>query len=408
MNSAFYLSRVPALKMTALGALSLFCLSSCFDKEDGDKKPAEQPTATPSPADGDALAQAREALFNEALYELANKVTDPAIFPDLNEEVKVLLEQMETYYAELAKGPKGTMERTRLSLQIASTLMNLNSGKAFDAYTTAQNELKSMPEAIRDSDDGKHCASDIENGLGACLLAQRKPLEAMPHFEAALAIAEAQFEAVAPAEGAEVPQGEVAPDLSRKATDVLDCLRCLGDCQMLAEDPEEARATYLRGQEVVTRLKVLSSSMSISYVKLLRALGNLENAGGRPKEALAAWATGAQICKQLNNSSPRLDVKAQTLRCYNTLIPAIQAVANSVNAAAAQEPAADKEAEADIQTEPITPELKAAAEAAANPPAAPVVAPESVMPDAVVPAAAPAPAPASGKHGKPGNKRKRR
>lgn len=389
----------PAFRMAAVSVLSLFCLNSCFDKEETEK-PAEtaEPAAQPEPEAPaptvDTLAEAREALFNEAVYELAQKVTDPAIFPELNEEVKVLLERMENYYAELSKSPEGSMERTRLALQIASTLRNLNSGKAYDAYTRAQNELAALSEDIRNSDDGKRCAGDIENGLGSCLLMQNKTADALPHYEAALAIAQAQFDAVAPAEDAEPKQGEVDPDLSRKATDLLDSIRCLGDCQRIADDPEEARTTYMKGQETVVRLKVLSSSMSISYVKLLTALGNLDNAAGRSKEALAAWVQAANICKQLNNSSPRLDVKAETKRCYDALIPAIQAVANALNAAAEeQQGATDNNA----QTEPITPELKAAAEEAAqDAPAAPA--------PAAAPAAKPAPAPA-----KPApNKRKRK
>lgn len=399
MKSFTSFSRVPALQLTALGALSLFCLNSCDDKEQEDKAPettTEAPAATPVETPVDTMAQTRDALFNEMLFGLTSKVTDPAVFPELNEEVKVLLEQMENYYAEMAKGPEGTMERTKMALQIASTLRNLNSGKALDAYTRAQDELKALPEELRNGDEGKRCESDIENGLGACLLMQSKVADALPHYEAALTIAQARFDAVAPAEDAEPKEGEVDPDLSAKATDLLDSIRCLGDCQRFADDPEEARTTYMKGQELVTRLKVLSSSMSISYVKLLTALGNLDNAAGRSKEALSAWVMGANICKQLNNSSPRLDVKAETKRCYDALIPAIQAVANALNAANAEQPAA-AEGNADIQTEPITPELKAAAEEAAKD-----------APQEPAPAAAPAPAPAKPAPAKPANRRKRK
>lgn len=378
-------SRASVLSLTALSVLSLFALNSCNDKEE-EAKP-EEPAAAPAPEPAaDTLAQAREALFNEALYELAQKVTDPAVFPELNEEVKVLLERMEAYYTELAKGAEGSMERTRLALQIAGTLRDLNSfQKGFDAYTRAMGEFNALPEDIRTGADGQRCLSDIESGLGACLLAQNKVAEALPHYEAALATAAAQFEALAPAEDAEPKQGEVDPALSRCATDYLDCIRCLGDCQRAADDPEEARTTYMKGQEAATRLKVLSSSMSISYVKLLTALGNLDNAAGRAKEALTAWVTAANICKQLNNSSPRLDVKAETKRCYDALIPAIQAVA------AGMQPAEQPAAEDNAVTEPITPELKAAAaEAAKEAPAAPVAAPAPVAKPAA-PAAKPAP-----------------
>ena len=276
MKSFASLSRVPALKLTALGALSLFCLNACDDKEE-QATPTDAAAEAPAPeaaeAPVDTQAQARETLFNEMLFELLGKVTDPAVFPELNEEVKVLLEQMETYYTELAKSGEGSMERTKLALQIASALRDLNSGKALEAYTRAQGELNALPEALRNSAEAKRCESDIESGIGSCLLMQNKPAEALPHYEAALAIAQAQFDAVAPAEGEEPKQGEVAPELSQAATDLLDTIRCLGDCRRMADDPEEARTTYMKGQELVTRLKVLSSSMSISYVKLLTALG---------------------------------------------------------------------------------------------------------------------------------------
>ncbi len=398
MKSFASSSRVPALKLTALGALSLFCLSSCDDKEE-QTAPTEPATEVSAPesaeAPADAQAQAREDLFREMLYELLGKVTDPAAFPELNEEVKVLLEKQETYYTELAKDSEGSMERMRLALQIASTLRDLNSGKALDAFRRAQTELQALPEDLRNGTEAKRCESDIENGFGSCLLMQNKPAEALPHYEAALAVAQSLFDAVAPAEGTEPKGGEVAPELSLAATDLLDSIRCLGDCQRLAEDPEEARTTYLKGQELVANLKVLSSSMSISYVKLLTALGNLDNAAGRSKEALSAWVLGANICKQLNNSSPRLDVKAQTKRCYDALIPAIQAVAGAINAAAAEQK--ETEGNPDIQTEPITPELKAAAEEAVK-----------NAPEAPAPAAAPAPAKPAPAPSKPANKRKRK
>lgn len=402
MKSFTDLSRVPALKMTALGALSLFCLNSCDDKEEpaaptepAAEAPATEATEAPAAETEQVSEDAQAVLFNEMLYELLGKVTDPAAFPELNEEVKVLLEQMENYYAVLAKEPEGSVQRTRLALQIASTLRDLNSGKALDAYTRAQSELASLSESLRNSAEVKRFESDIENGLGSCLLMQNKPAEALPHYQAALAVSQAQFDAVAPAEGTEPKEGEVDPVLSQAATDLLDNIRCLGDCQRFADDPEEARATYMKGQELVTNLKVLSSSMSISYVKLLTALGNLDNAAGRSKEALSAWVLGANICKQINNSSPRLDVKAQTKRCYDALLPAIQAVANALNAASGEQPAA--EGNTDIQTEPITPELKAAAEEAAK-----------NAPQEPAPAAAPAPAPAKPAPAKPANRRKRK
>lgn len=374
-----------------LGMATAICLSSCGEKESETPASTEQPApaveAAPEAAvaapETDHLAEAREALFQHAVYTLGQKVTSPDEFPQLNTMVKDMLELMRTYYGELQKG-EPCEERARLALQIASTTRNLGAyAKAQGEYENALSEVESLPEAAKSTPEVQRMLSACHNGIGVCLLAQNKAAEALPKYEAALAVDEAQYQAVAPKDGEELPDGEVEPGLSRAATDMLDSYRCLGDCQRAVDDPEEARATYTKGHELAQRLKRLSSEMSIAYAKLLTSLGNLDNSMGKPKEAMGSWVVAARICQSLNASSPKLEVKAETKRCFETLLPAIQSVGQQLQAdqsatqqkseeekaaaeaAAAENAAAEKAAAERLAAEQKAAEEKAAAEKAA-------------------------------------------
>lgn len=360
--------RTPSKRHAAiLGLASLLCLSSCEEKEPA-TAPAEQPApaveaqpapeqAAPAAPEVDKLAEAREALFHYAVYTLGQKVTSPERFPELNSTVKDMLEMLQTYYTELQKG-EPSLERARLALQIAATTRDLGAySKALGCYEEAQKEVESLPAEVLQTAEAQRMLSSCLNGQGVCLLSQNKAAEALGKYEAALAVDEAQYQAVAPKEGEELPEGDVEPNLSRAATDLLDSYRCLGDCQRAVDDPEEARTTYVKGQELVQRLKRLSPEMSISFVKLLTSLGNLDNSMGKSQEAMGAWVMAAKICQSLNTSSPKLEVKAETKRCFDALLPAIQSVGQKLQAA--QEDAQKKAEEEKAAAE------KAAAEAAA-------------------------------------------
>ena len=359
-----------------LGMASAICLSSCGEKEADTIVSAEQPApaveaapaeeAAPEPAAPavDQLAEAREALFQYAVYTLGQKVTSPEQFPQLNTMVKDMLEMLRTYYGELQKG-EPSVERARLALQIASTTRDLGAyAKAQGEYETALSEVESLPEAEKNTAEVQRLLSSCHNGIGVCLLAQNKASEALSKYEAALAVDEAQYLAVAPKEGEELPEGEVAPALSRAATDMLDSYRCLGDCQRAVDDPEEAHATYTKGHELAQRLKRLSTDMSIAYVKLLTSLGNLDNSMGKSKEAMGSWVVAARICQSLNASSPKLEVKAETKRCFESLLPAIQSVGQQLQAeqGAAQQKGEEEKAAADAAAAENAAAEKAAAE----------------------------------------------
>ena len=351
---------------TALyGMAGLFLLSSCEEKETEvpAAPPAEAPAPEPEPV-VDRLAETREALFNQAVYVLGQKVSNPELFPELNSTVKDMLEMMQAYYAELQKGAPSE-ERARMAQQIASTTRDLGAyTKAQGEYENALAECESLPEDIRNTPAVQRMLSSCQNGIGLCLLYQNKAAEALQRYEAAMAVDEALYQAVAPKEGEELPPGDVEPDLSRAATDLLDSYRCLGDCQRATDDPEEALATYTKGKELGERLKRLSSDMSIAYAKLLTSLGNLQNTMNKPQEAMGAWVMAARICQSLNASSPKLEVKAETKRCYDALVPAINSVAQKLQSdqQAAEQKAAEEKAAAEKAAAEAAEAEKAAAE----------------------------------------------
>ena len=121
--------------------------------------------------------------------------------------------------------------------------------------------------------------------------------------------------------------------------------------------------------------------MSISFAKLLTSLGNLDNELGKPKEALNSWVIAAKICQSVNASCPRLEIKAETKRCFEALVPAINSVGSKLQAeqqeadkaaadekaaaeqAAADQAAAEKEAAERLAAEQAAAEAKAAEEA---------------------------------------------
>ncbi len=379
--------------MLALGLA--FILNSCEEKEPAvPAETAAAPVAEPAPEPQvDMLAETREALFNYAVYTLGSKVTSPETFPELNSMVKDMLEKLRAYYTELQKQAPSE-ERARLALQIATTTRDLGAyAKAQGEYENALAEVEALPEELRSTPACQRLLSACQNGIGVCLLAQNKAADALLRYEAALVVDEGLYNQVGPKEGEELPEGEVSPEISKAAADLLDSYRCLGDCLRAMEDPEEARATYMKGQTLAQRLKRLSTEMSLSYVKLLTSLGNLDNSLGKSKEALQSWVVAAKICQGLNGSSPKLEVKAETKRCFDALLPAIQSVGQKVQAeqsasearAAEEKAAAEKAAAEQAAAEKAAAERLAAEQAAAaQTPAAPEAqaAPEAPAVDA--------------------------
>lgn len=403
----FFFPRLNSPARMAVATVAALCLSACDDKpadvvktaEQPAEQPAEAPAARPAEETAEApvsLADSKEALFKHALFTMAQKVTAPDLFPEMNGEVKTMLEMLDTYYTALCNEKGDAAERARVALMIAKTTRDLGAfAKAQAAYERALADIEAAPK-----DD--YAKSAALSGIGSCLLAQNKAEEALTWYEKALAVDEEIYKAVAPAEGEAVESDEVPAPLAKAAANLLDSYRCMGDCQNYNGDPEGALTTYKKGQDVINALKKLSPEMSVSFVKLLTVLGNLENANGKSKEALGAWVMAARICQALNANSPRLDIKAETKRCHDALVPAIQSVAQKVKEEQeANGETAAAEASADIaQTEPLAP--LPAAEPAPEPAAAPAPA------AAPSPAATPAkPQPTKPQPAKQNNKRRR-
>lgn len=386
----FSFPRLNSPARLAVATVAALCLSACDDKPADEVKTAEQPAETPAEQPAEkaeqpeeqaapvSLADSKEALFNQSLFVMAQKVTSPELFPELNSEVKTMLEMLETYYTALCKENGDAAERARAALMIAKTTRDLSAyAKAQTAYERALADIEAAPK-----DD--YAKSAALSGIGSCLLAQNKAEEALAWYEKALAVDEEIYKAVAPAEGETVEGDEVPAPLAKAAANLLDSYRCMGDCQNFNGDPEGALATYKKGQDVINAIKKLSPEMSVSFVKLLTVLGNLENANGKSKEALGAWVMAARICQALNANSPRLDIKAETKRCHDGLVPAIQSVAKKLQdeqEANGETTDAAAEATADIaQTEPLAPLPEATPAPTPEPAAAPAPAPTPVKP----------------------------
>lgn len=390
--------------MAVAAVAALTCLSACDDKDKTDPadKPAETPVEQPAATTEEtlpSLAETQKALFDEALFKLAAKVTASDRYPELNSEVKNLLEMLESHYDALCRENGSVQDRARISLLIAQTTRDLGAyAKAQAAFEKAIADHEAQPAETKDSADGKRALSAAYNGMGFCLLAQDKAADALTWYEKALMLDEGQYQVQVPAEGEE-PEGEVPADLSRAAADVLDSYRCMGDCQRFAGEAEEAAETYRKGQDVVNQIKRLSPDMSIAYVKLLTAIGNLDNSNGKTKEAFGSWLLAAQICEKVNAASPRLDIKSETKRCHDALMPALQSVAAKLKEEQSDAPA--EQPSEGAQTEPISPLPEIAETTPAETPAATPAPAEAPAPAAAAPAPVkPQPAPQNHKRNK--------
>ena len=83
------------------------------------------------------------------------------------------------------------------------------------------------------------------------------------------------------------------PGVSQAATAVFSSYRCLGECQMLADDPEEARETLKTGIALAEEIRRMTPEMHMQYIRLLVAMGNLESRCGNESEVLRHWARAA-------------------------------------------------------------------------------------------------------------------
>lgn len=314
--------------VAAMGVAVLVGLCSCGEDE---KEVTGQVRKDPPQEQVKPQEVSRDALFDAMVYDIGRKVSGMAAAPDLTEDVRNMLVLLQSYYEEMAPANKGSVERARLALRIAEVLRDLTAwDKALAAYQTAQSDFDALPEAEKQKAEGRRMQSSLYDGQGFCLLRCNRVADAQAAYEKALGIYQGLYQEVAPAEGEKLPEGELDPALAQAAEDLFFSYRCLGECQMAADDPEEARETYKKGIELAVRLDRLSPRMSIQYVRLLGNQGNLESACGREREALSNWVQAAQICQRLYNSTSNLSIRAQASRLFQTLRPQIQELARKL------------------------------------------------------------------------------
>ncbi len=341
------------------GVATLLCLCSCGEKEEAKTEVATS-SAKAAPAAADV---SRQALADKMIYGLGRRVGELAGNPEWSEDVREMLDLLENYYRDMAPTSEGKMERARLALRVAETMRDLTAyEKARTAYEQAQKDFDALPEEARLSPDGMRLQSAIYNGQGSCLLSLGRGTEALPCYEKALASDMALYTKIAasvPADGT-LPEGEVHPEVARAAADVLSSYRCLGECQLWSDDPEEARDTYNKGIEFAKKLDKLSPVMTLQYIRLQGALGNLESRCGREREALSAWGQAASFCQRLCATSCPPSFKVQAARYLETLKPSIINLNRKLQTASEAEKEAPSSAPAE---EGASPEATPAADA---------------------------------------------
>lgn len=392
-----------------LGLLSALTLCSCGEKEDAPAAPAAdesaavaepaaeepQPEETPELSPFDA---ARDALFDHVVFQLAQKVSNPELYPEVNAEVRDALALLNDYYTALENEPEMAEERVRTALLIAGMTCDLGAyAKAYAAYENALKQLELLPEDVRNGRDAKRSLSMIESGLGACLLYQGKSADALAHFQKSLDTDLSVFKELRPDESKPLEENNVDPELALAASAVMDSYRCLGDCQNVMGDTEDARETYKKGLEMVPALRVVTPTMAISYIKLLIASADLENSLGNMKGAYVSWFQAGDLSKKIALGNHPIGVRAEAKRLNESLIRPLLQVEGKLKEEqrqAAEAAAAAPQPDAPVTEAPIQPVPEAAPQAAP----APVVAPE---------AEAPKPAPQKPRNNRRRNKRNR-
>lgn len=387
-----------------LGLASALALCSCDDKEAAPAAPAAEEKAAvaeqeaPKEPELSAFDETRDALFDHVVFQLTQKVSNPELYPEVNAEVRDALALLNDYYAALEKEPEMAEERVRTALLIAGMTCDLGAyAKAYTAYENALKQLELLPEDVRGGRDAKRSLSTIESGLGACLLYQGKNAEALEHFRKSLETDLSVFKELHPDDKKPLEENNVDPEVALAASAVMDSYRCLGDCQNVMNDVEEARETYKKGLEMVPALRVVTPKMALSYIKLLIASADLENALGNMKGAYVSWFQAGDLSKKIALGNHPLAIRAEAKRLNESLIrPLLQVEAKlkEEQRKAAEAEAAAKPADAPVTETPIQPVPEAAPEAAP----APVVAPE---------AEAPKPAPQKPRNNRRRNKRNR-
>lgn len=328
-------SLLRALGVFSLGAGVLVSLSSC-DGEEGTTLPEAQQVKETTSVPREEPTAKKDILFEMMVYEIGRKISGMASVPELTEDVRNMLLALQSYYDEMAPLNVGTPERARLALRIADVLRDLTAwDKALAAFDTAQNDYDALSDHFKAQPEIRRIQSAIYDGQGVCMLRRGRPSDAQAAYEKAQVVYAELYAAVAPKDDEKLPDGDLDPALSLAAEDLMFSYRCLGDCQIATDDPEEARETYQKGIKLAQRLDRLSPGMTLQYIRLLGSQGNLESSCGRKREALTYWVQAAQICQRLYNSTSSARIRAQVAQLFQNLRPQILELAQQLQSAEA-------------------------------------------------------------------------
>lgn len=337
------LSSIGSYGLAAMGVACALGMTSCKDKgaEQWNKAeaPAEQAVAAPE-STAEAVAGPQSAasaeqkeLLNYMIFNIGKLAGEQANSAVWHDQVRDMRNKLEEYYDELeARGndPQMSMNLGLLLADITRTMKSYD--KALKLYNDVLAKWDSQPEATRQTLENRRMRSSIANGMGSCYLLQKKATEALPYYEKALEIDEAIFNELAPKNNEPLPAGNVQidPDLERAAEDILSSYRCLGDCQLWADDPEEARDTYKKGQELAVRMNNLRPGASVQFIRLRSAQGDLENSCGQLKNAYAAWVHAGQLAQRLLQMRPSPAIQAQVAQALRKLDASLKAISPKV------------------------------------------------------------------------------
>ena len=330
MQQYHSLSFIASRSAALLGLACTLGLVSCEDKaqtEQPSAPAATTPTATETTAVADKTSE--KEILDYMIFSVGDMVRKQAANPTWRNEVRDMRNQLDAYYQTL-NDKEDLPTRVRLGLLLADTTRDMSAyGKAMDLYNAVKSDWERQDEAARKTPLGRRIRSAVANGLGSCYLAQNKYNEALTYYEEALEMDKALYRDLAPEGDAPLPAGDnISPDLLRAAEDVISSYRCLGECQFKAEDPEEARDTYKKCQELVMRMKNLKPGMSLQYIRLLSALGNLESSCNQPKRAYAAWLNALDVAQKLRQVAPTAAVQAQTIQFIRQLENSLKSVSH--------------------------------------------------------------------------------
>ena len=346
-----------------MGAACALGIASCKDKEgEPASAPAAKETApaapetpaaveTPAAKPAAPMAENKEALLDYMIFHVGKQVGEYAGNAAWYEQVRDMRNMLEEYYNTLMASGEEPKTCMRLGLLLADITRTMRVyDKASKLYNDTLAQWESQPEAERQSLEGRRMRSSIANGMGSCNLLSNKAADALPHYEKALEIDKAIYDELLPAGDGALPTGNgITPDLERAAEDVLSSYRCLGDCLRWADDPEEARDTYKKGQALAVRMNNLRPGTTLQFIRLLSALGDLENSCGQLKNAQGAWVSAFQLGQNLLKMNLPAATRAKVIQDMRKLEESLKAISPKLRAELEAAQAAEAES-----AEPVT------------------------------------------------------